>query len=1036
LPRYKTITKLSMQYKKINNLLGWACFAIASITYILTLEPSVSFWDCGEFISCAFRLQVAHQPGYPLFAMLGKFFSLFSMGDKTKVSYFTNMGSALASGATIMFLFWTITALAKKMLLAKGEEADNSKLITIMGGGLVGALTFTFTDTFWFSAVETIVFALSMLCTSVVFWAILKWDAHADEDGADKWIVFIAYVIGLSIGIHLLNLLTIPAIVLVYYFRRYKNVTTGSAFVAFIVAVLILVFVQYGIRGYTVEFAAYFDLFFVNSLGMGFGTGAVVFFLILIGLIVLGIWWSIKNNKPALNLAFLCVAFIYFGYSSFAYIPIRATANTDLDNSHPDNAFTLYGYLNRIQYGETPLLTGPYFDAKATDQTEGSVIYRKGKTKYENAGRKLNTIYDHTTILPRMYNTENTDGSYAQDAQFYRQWLHMGESDAPNFSDNMRWMISWQMGQMYFRYFMWNFVGRTNQLDGQQQMGGFHGYVDGDWTSGVFDGARHLPNTLVHKDAKTPIYASNAYTPLYALPLILGIIGLIYHFQRNQRYALIVALLWFFTGLAIVVYVNQPSVQPRERDYSYVGSFYAFAIWIGIGAMALGDFLKKWTTPKNAAMGATAICLLLPLLVASKEWGAHDRSTKMTPHDMAYNYLISCPPNAILFTYGDNDTYSLWYDQEVEGIRPDVRIVNLSLFSGDWYIRQMQNKMNSSEPLPITMPYEKYKEGVRDAIQFYDKKISGYTNVKEVFDFMLNDDTASNAKVQLQSGEYVNYLPTKNFKIDINPDEVIKNGVIPASQRSLLTDTMKWKYPSNFVTKDNLAFIDILAHNNWKRPICFTITVGQENMLGLQQYLYKEGFTYHLIPFKVDTASRDQLGKTNNTVMYDNIMNKFKWGNYKTAKYLDPESTTMFYPVILSTVIDLTQNLSMDGDKTRALNVLHKYDQEMPDIYPFVDVARSKYYLVANAYHLGDIGYANRYVNSIDTYLVDQLNYNYNLLQNSPDNIDTRTVQLGLSLLNGLNQLAKENHQTAISNKLQSQIKDYEGKFASIMGKQ
>ncbi|HZX58329.1 MAG TPA: DUF2723 domain-containing protein, partial [Mucilaginibacter sp.] len=480
--------------------------------------------------------------------------------------------------------------------------------------------------------------------------------------------------------------------------------------------------------------------------------------------------------------------------------------------------------------------------------------------------------------------------------------------------------------------------------------------------------------------------------------------------------------------------VNQPSVQPRERDYSYVGSFYAFAIWIGIGAMALGELLKKWTTPKNAAMGATAICLLLPLLVASKEWGAHDRSTKMTPHDMAYNYLISCPPNAILFTYGDNDTYSLWYDQEVEGIRPDVRIVNLSLFSGDWYIHQMQKKMNESEPLPITMPYEKYKEGVRDAIQFYDKKITGYTNVKEVFDFMLNDDTASNAKVQLQSGEYVNYLPTKNFKIDINPDEVIKNGVIPASQRALLADTMKWKYASNFVTKDNLAFIDILAHNDWKRPICFTITVGQENMLGLQQYLYKEGFTYHLIPFKVDTASRDQLGKTNNDVMYKNIMEKFKWGNYKTAKYLDPESTTMFYPVILSTVIDLAQNLSLEGDKARALNVLHKYDQEMPDIYPFVDVARSKYYLVANAYHLGDIGYANRYINSIDAYLTDQLDYNYSQLQNSPDNIDTRTVQLGLSLLNGLNQLAKENHQTPISNKLQSQVKDYEGKFKSIMG--
>jgi hypothetical protein len=509
---------------------------------------------------------------------------------------------------------------------------------------------------------------------------------------------------------------------------------------------------------------------------------------------------------------------------------------------------------------------------------------------------------------------------------------------------------------------------------------------------------------------------------------------LIYHFQRKQRDALIVALLWFFTGLAIVIYVNQPSIQPRERDYSYVGSFYAFAIWIGLGAVAIAELTKKYINPKTAAIGATAICLLIPVLLWSKEYGAHDRSTKMTPHDMAYNYLISCPPNAILFTYGDNDTYSLWYDQEVEGIRPDVRIVNLSLFSGDWYIRQMQRKMNASEPLPITMPYEKYKEGVRDAIQFYDKKLVGATDVKEVFDFITSDDDA--AKVELQDGSKVNYLPTKSFKLNINPDEVVKSGVVTADQKSKLADTMKWKYASNFVTKDNLAFMDILAHNNWKRPICFTITVGQENMGGLQPYLYKEGFTYHLIPFKPDTASRDQLGKTNTLVMYDNVMNKFKWGKFKTAKYLDPESTTMFYPVLLSMVLDLTQNLIQEGHNDLALNVIKKYDAEMPDIYPFIDLARSKYYLVATAYNLKDVAYANRYANSIDTYLTDQLDYNYNLLQKDATSIDTRTVQMAMSFMNGIAQLAKENKQTTISDKLEKQLKDYEGKFSPVLGKQ
>jgi len=1017
-----------MEYKKINNLLGWLCFIIASITYILTLEPSVSFWDCGEFISCAYRLQVAHQPGYPLFAMLGKMFSLLSMGDNTKVPYFTNMGSALASGATIMFLFWTITALAKKLLNKTRETIDQSHMIMIMGAGLVGALAFTYTDTFWFSAVETIVFALSSLCTAIVFWAILKWDAHADEPGADRWLVFIAYVIGLSIGIHLLNLLTIPAISLVYYFRRGKNVTTRNALLALLVGAIILVFVQYGIRGYTVMIAAYFDLFFVNNLGLGFWSGAFFFFLIIIAILVAGIWYSIKHRKPLMNLAFLCVAFIYFGYSSFAYIPIRAAASPDLDNSHPDNAFILYGYLNRIQYGETPLLYGQYFDAKVIDQTEGNTIYRKGETKYESAGKKMNYVYDHTTILPRMY---SADG---QDPQFYRQWLQMGDNAAPTFADNMKWMFSWQMYQMYVRYFLWNFVGRYNDMDGQQNMTA----IDGNWTSGIFDGARHLPKSVVGGGTPIPhqgLQLGYAYTPLFALPFLLGVIGLIYHFQRKKRDALVVLMLFFFTGLAIVIYVNQPSIQPRERDYSYVGSFYAFAIWIGLGVIAIAELLRKKIDAKVAALVSTAVCLLaVPVVLAKEEWKDHDRSTKMTPHDMAYNYLISCPPNAILFTYGDNDTYSLWYDQEVEGIRPDVRIVNLSLFTGDWYIHQMQAKMNKSAPLPITMPFDKYKEGVRDVIYYDDKKIAAPVEVKDVFDFITSDDPAT--KVQLQNGESANYLPTKNFKITINPDDVIRNHVITPDQKDKLAAAMEWKYTSNYVTKENLAMLDILAHNNWVRPICFTTTIGNENLVGLQPYLYKEGFTYHLIPFKPDTSTRDQLGKTNSMVMYNNMMNKFKYGNFKTAKYLDHESTTMFYPVMVTTFLDLAQGLIKDGHPDLALKTLHKYDEVMPDINPGLEVADRKIFMAQTAYTLHDMVLGNKFVNSVDDFLTDQLDYNYHLLQDNSMNLDVRTVQYGISFLNGLAGVTGENHQTALNNKLKAQLKDYETKFASIMRQQ
>ena len=1006
-----------MQYNKINNLLGWLCFVIASATFILTLEPSVSFWDCGEFISCAYRLQVAHQPGYPVFAMLGKLFSLLSLGDHTKVPYFTNMGSALASGATIMFLFWTITALAKKLLLKKSDEAiDQTNLILIMGAGLVGALAFTFSDTFWFSAVETIVFAWSSLCTAVVFWAILKWDAHADEPGADKWIVFIAYVIGLSIGIHLLNLLTIPAIAMVYYFRRGKVISNRNAIITFLFGVFILVLVQYGIRGYTVKIAAYFDLFFVNSLGLGFWSGAFVFFLLLVGALVAGIWYSIKFNKPLLNLAFLCLAFIYFGYSSFAYIPIRAAASPDLDNSHPDNAFTIYGYLNRIQYGENPLLYGQYFDAKVVDQTTGSTIYRKGKTKYEDAGKKSNYIYDHSTFLPRMYSSEG------QDPQFYREWLQMSNDQVPNFGDNLKWMFSWQIYQMYVRYFLWNFVGRYNDMDGQQNMTA----IDGNWTSGIFDAGRHLPKSVIN---------GTTYTPLYALPFVIGILGAAYHFQRKKKDALVVLLLFFFTGIAIVMYVNQPSVQPRERDYSYVGSFYAFAIWIGLGVIALAELIRKKLDPKLSALAAAGICLLLsPVLMASKEWKAHDRSTKWTPHDMAQNYLVSCPPNAILFTYGDNDTYSLWYDQEVEGIRPDVRIVNLSLFTGDWYIRQMQGKMNQSAPLPITMPYEKYEEGVRDVIYYDNKNIPGFVEVKDLFDFISSDDKRT--QVQYQNGDYGNFLPTKNFKITINPDTVVKYGVVPADQKDKLAPTMEWKYPSNYITKENLAMLDILAHNNWKRPICFTTTIGQENLIGLQQYLYKEGFTYHLIPFKPDSANKDQLAKTNSLVMYNNMMTRFKYGNFKHARYLDHESTIMFYPVLLSSFLDLAQGLIKDGHNDLALNVLHKYDEVMPDINNGLEVADRKMFFAQTAYELHDIVLGNKFLASVDDYVTDQLDYNYSLMQGNSGSFAERDVHYDIQFLNGIASIADENHQTALSKKFTSQLKDYSGKFASILPRQ
>lgn len=1005
-----------MQYNRINNILGWLCFAVAATTYILTLEPSVSFWDCGEFISCAFKLQISHQPGYPLFTMICKAFSLLSMGDHTKVPYFTNLGTAMSSSATVMFLFWTITALAKKLIAKSTEQLDQSRTILIMGAGLVGACAFAWSDTFWFSAVETIVWSTSSLCTAVVFWGILKWDAHADEPNADRWIVFIAYVMGLSIGIHLLNLVTIPAIALVYYFRRYKDISTNKTIIAMLVGVVILLAVMFGVIQYTVKFAGYFDLLFVNTFGLGFGSGALFAIIVLVSVIAFGIIYSIRNNKPTLNLVFLCLAFIYFGYSSFAMIPIRAKADPNLNNTDPNNAITMQSYLSRDQYGERPLVYGQYFDSKPVDQTSGSTIYRKGKTKYEVAGKKTNYIYDRNTLLPRMYDTEGDH------PQFYKEWMQLGEGQSPSFSDNLGFMFSWQIKQMYIRYFLWNFVGRYNDMDGQANQG----KIDGLVTSGIFDNSSNVPKSVLN---------GNTYTPLFYLPLILGLLGMIYHFSRNRRYALVVALLFFFTGLAIILYVNQPPEQPRERDYSYVSSFYAFAIWIGLGVIAVAEGLRKKLEGKLAAFVATGLCFLaVPVVMAKEEWKSHDRSTKWTPHDMAYNYLTSCAPNAILFTYGDNDTYSLWYDQEVEGIRPDVRIVNLSLLGTDWYIRGMKHKMNNSDPLPISMPDEKFQLGVRDVIYYNDMKIAAPVELKEIFDFITSDDPRT--KLELNGGDSTNYLPTKNFKLTINPDDVVNSGTIPASQRDKIAPVMQWTYTSNYVTKDNLAMLDILTHNNWKRPVYFAVTVGNDNMIGLQPYLYKEGFAYRLMPFKPDTTAKgnEQLEKTNTLVMYKNMMEKYKWGNMKHARYLDHESSTMFYPLILSSFSNLAQNLIQEGHPDLASKALHRYLEVMPDIYPDIEAAIRKNFIAQTFYHLNEAQPANELMKSIDGYLKDQLDYNYNVLQKSPESVDMRTLQYGISVLNDMATITRQYRQTALATQFANQLKDYEGKFSGILG--
>jgi hypothetical protein len=1001
-----------MNYSKINNLTGWACFILAALTYILTLEPSVSFWDCGEFIASALKMQVVHQPGAPLFLMIQRFFSIFAFGDIHKIAYFMNVGSALASAATILFLFWTITALAKKMVIKTDADLTIGNLITVMGAGVVGAMAYTFSDSFWFSAVESEVYALSSLFTAIVFWGILKWEANADEPRADRWLLFIAYIMGLSIGIHLLNLLTIPAIAFVYYFKKTPKPTNFGIIKTFAVGVLILAFVQYGIIQYVVSFGAYFDLFFVNTLGLGFGSGVVFFAALLIGALTWGITYSIKKRNKFLNLALLSTALIIFGYCSFAMIIIRAKASPNLNNSNPDNAFSFLSYLNREQYGDRPLLFGPNYNSEKVSLKEGKNIYRKGDTKYEVSGKKTDYEYDKTTPFPRMYSDD------PRHVQEYKSLMGFDDAHFPGLFDNISYLFKYQIGNMYMRYFMWNFVGRQNDDQGA-------GIYQGQFLSGIkpidammLGDQSHLPPSIVE---------SSAYTRFFFLPLILGLLGAVWHFKRNEKDAGIVGLLFFFTGLAIVLYLNQKPLEPRERDYAYAGSFYAFAIWIGFGVLALREWVFSKITPKNGAIAATTISLFAgPVIMGAQGWKAHNRSEKMVAHDIAVDYLESCAPNAILFTYGDNDTYPLWYIQEVENVRPDVRLVNLSLFDTDWYIDGMKRKQNESAPLPISMKPSQYVQGVRDVMYYQDYKIAGSVELKNILDVLLSDD--DDDKIPLQNGTKENFIPTKNFKLTINPEDVIKTGTVKAADASKITPVMEWTFNKSYVTKGTLAMLDILAHNNWKRPIYFASTVPSDQFNGLDNYLYTEGLAMRLLPLKTDSASgRGDL--VNTDILYHNMYTKFKWGNVKNASYLDPQSSddiSIFNNVFNTTISGLIK----EGKIADAKKVVARYFEVMPERFYGMRSMMGVYFFAENLYILGDTNKANALIEKSADYIQKELTYLADVSKSKNRFVGGQNVQLGLQFLNQMVKTTAERKQTKLSQKLAQQFQGLESRFS------
>jgi hypothetical protein len=1007
-----------MEYSRVNNITGWICFVIALVTYTLTLEPSVSFWDAGEFIAAAHKMQVVHQPGAPLFLMIEKFFSIFAFGDTTKVAWFMNLGSAIASAFTILFLFWTITALARKLLVPANHAVQNDKLISIMAAGAVGALAYTFSDSFWFSAVESEVYALSSLFTAIVFWAMLKWEAAADQPGADRWLLFIAYMMGLSIGIHLLNLLTIPALAFVYYFKKNTIHTRMSLVKTLFIGILILAVIQYGIIQYLVALGARFDLFFVNILGMGFGTGVIFFALVLIAGFVYGIRYSIKHQKRLLNIGLLSAVLLIFGYCSFAMIVIRAQANPNLNNNDPDNVYSFLGYLNREQYGDRPLLSGPNYNSQVTAVKEGAETYRKGDNKYEVSGKKIEYDYDRTTLLPRMYS--DRDGH----PDFYKEWMRFDDGHFPSVIDNVGFLFSYQIGHMYLRYFLWNFAGRQNDTQG------FGSYFEGNWLSGIkpIDALRlgnqdHLPPSIVE---------NSGYNRFFFLPLILGLIGMVWHFKRNKHDAGIIALLFFFTGIAIVLYLNQTPLEPRERDYAFTGSFYAFTIWIGLGVIAIQQWLNRKLSNRNAAIIAITVGFLAaPVIMVAQGWDDHDRSDKLSAHDIAKDYLESCAPNAILFTYGDNDTYPLWYIQEVEKVRPDVRLVNLSLFDAEWYINGMKRKQNASAPLPISMPESKYVKGTRDVMYYQDYKIQGDVELKTILELLLSDNPED--MVELQSGKRENFLPTKNLMLSVDKAAVINNKAVPAQENANITSALTWTYNKAYVTKGTLAMFDILVHNNWKRPVYFTSGMPPEQFNGLDKYLYSEGLVLHLLPLQADTAKRGQL--TNPDALYTNLVTRFAYGNIKDSRYLDTE--TQREVSIITNIFNTTiRSLIENGRFEEARKVSNKYFEVMPDQIFGMYGASGKFRMAENLYQLKDADKGKKLLLQAADYIERELNYVADVSNSKNSFIGGQNVQLGLSLWEQMIQVAKENNDAAMAKNLDLRYKAIENKFSAFFAAQ
>lgn len=904
-------------YKYINNTLGFIVLLISLFTYTSTLESSASLWDCGEFIAGAYKLQVVHPPGAPLFLMIGRMFTLLAGDDVTKVAWFVNFFSGLSTALAVMFIFWITTSLGKKIIIGDDKNPSVDKIIAVMGGGLVGALAANFSDTLWFSAVEGEVYAFSLFFIAIALWGVMKWEENADDPNGNKWLLFIAYMLGLSIGVHLLSLLVVPIIALIYYFKKYPFSVKGTL-IAMVAGFVLLGVIQVGIIQILTSIAASFEYFAVNTLGLPFNFGIGIIYTAFFLALVFLVYYSHKIKHADLQIAALSLLFIMIGFSSYLLVPIRANANPPINMNAPKDAFSLMSYLNREQYGDRPLLYGPQFTAKPIDtKVKGKDYFPNKETgKYDLRREKLEYVYNDADkiFFPRMYSSDQDH------IELYRGWADFKGN--PTFADNIKYFVNYQIGYMWWRYFMWNFAGRQDDFQGTLGTK----YFNGNWLSGI----SFLDDARIGSQEGIPVQmkehkARNYY---YLLPFLFGLIGFFFFYQQNSKWAAVFLYLFFITGILLIVYNNSPPREPRERDYTLVGSFITYCMFIGLGVMALYTWLKEKLPATLTAIVVTIVGIIaVPTVMAQANWDDHDRSDRTMAVSFARNYLESCPPNAILFTQGDNDTYPLWYAQEVEGIRTDVRVTNLSLLGVDWYIEQLFNAINDAAPVPFHKDFspDKVWGSNRDIIQYFaNKQVADpdkYYPLADIMTFLLSENKS--AKARSSRGEDVNYLPTKNFTIPVDVEAVKSIIDLPEEYKQNIVPEIRFQYNKNNIIKYDLAVLAMLAGVDWSRPICFANTCSPSYYQGIDKYLIQEGLIYRFVPIEFPRNTRGAFEVNENT-MFTNVMEKFTYGGLDKKEIFVDENSHRMMHVLRGTHVVLADKLNRAGDKERSIQVLER----------------------------------------------------------------------------------------------------------------